>query len=119
MAFTDKQTPINAVTGTTTSAPLEVSLREKLSFVFTCANHSTGNGVLSIDGSIDGINWVTGLAFQDATSTAPTTYIVSKTLSANSTVGGFLPIVPFALIRFVCTVTTDGTYTVTSQSYGN
>lgn len=119
MAFTDSVHTINAITaaGTTTGTPIDVSMREKVSFTFQCANHSSGNGVFSIDGSNDGTNWVTGLAFQDVTATASTTYVTSKTLSANGMAGGYFPFSPFKLIRYVLVVTTDGTYDVWHQSY--
>lgn len=117
MAFTDNVHVINAVTSTTTSAAQDVSMREKVSFTFQCAGHTSGNGILTIDGSNDGVNWVTGLAFQDATSTAATTFIVSKTLSSNAMAGGYFPFVPFRLIRYVVSVTTDGTYDVWHEGY--
>lgn len=119
MAFTDSVRVHNAITQTATSIPQDVSLREKVSFTFQCANHASGNGVLTIDGSNDGTNWVTGLAFQDAVATASQTYVTSKTLSANGMAGGYFPFCPFKLIRYVCTITTDGTYDVWHQAYGD
>lgn len=119
MAYTDNIHTLTAVTQTTTSSTYDVSLREKVGFTMQCANHSAGNGVFTVDGSNDGTNWVTGLAFQDATATASQTYITSKTLSSNTTAGGYFPFYPFKYVRFVCTVTTDGTYDVWMQSYGD
>ena len=123
MAFSEywdgTKTGINGVSTTTTGTVFDVSLREKMSFVFTCASHTSGNGVFTIDGSNDGTNWVTSIAFQDATSTAATTFITSKTLSSNTTAGGYLPFVPFKMMRIVLTFTTDGVYTATAQGYGD
>jgi hypothetical protein len=110
---------LNGVTSTTTGTVIDVSLREKLSFVFLCTGHSSGNGVFTIDGSNDGTNWVTSIAFQDATATASTTFVTSKTLSSNTTAGGYFPFVQFRYLRFVITVTTDGAYSVFAQDYGN
>jgi hypothetical protein len=109
---------LNAVTITTTSSLYDVSMREQVGLVFTCANHTSGNGVFSVDASNDGTNWVTGIAFVDATSTSSTTYVTSKTLSSNTSAGVYLPFYPFRYIRVVCTVTTDGSYTAVMETEG-
>lgn len=118
--FNGAATGINAITatGTTTGTVLDVSMREQLSAVFTCANHSSGNGVFSIDASDDGTNWVTGIAFVDATATASTTYVTSKTLNSNTSAAIYLPLFPFRFVRIVLVVTTDGTYTATAAAQG-
>ena len=114
--YTDNFTPINAVTATTTTKAFDVSKREMLSFVFLATGISAGNGVLTIDASNDGTNWITGIAFADATATASTTYVVSKTLSSNTTAAGYLPFCPWQYVRFVVTRTTDGTYSVFAEA---
>lgn len=106
-------TPVlNAVTTTTTSGGQPVENLETVAVQFTCAGHASGNGVLTIDASIDGVNWYTGIAFVDAQSTTSTTAIVSKQLSSNTTFIGLVPILGFKYLRAVVTVTTDGSYTV-------
>ena len=116
--FDATKTGVNAVTQTTTGTVIDVSMRGIVSAVFTCASHTSGNGVFTIDGSNDGTNWVTGLAMQDATATAATTWVTSKTLSSNTTVGVFHPNFPFKLMRVVVAVTTDGVYTSTVEAKG-
>jgi len=116
--YTDNIIALNAVTTTTTSSAYDMSKREQIGITFTCTGHSSGNGVFTVDGSNDGTNWVTGLAFQDATSTAATTWVTSKTLSSNTTAGIFIPYFAFKLIRVVCTVTTDGSYTAVIEASG-
>ena len=99
-----------AITATATSKAIDLSRQEHTTVQFTCANHSSGNGVFSIDASNDGTNWTTGIAFQDGTATASTTFITSKTLSSNTSAMAIVP-AGYLYIRVVCTVTTDGTYT--------
>ncbi len=116
--YTDNVVLLNAVTVTTTSIVQDVSMREQISLVFTCASHTSGNGVFSVDASNDGANWVTSIAMVDATSTASTTYVTSKTLSSNTSAAVYLPLFPFRYLRVVCTVTTDGAYTAVMESQG-
>ncbi len=100
---------LDAVTGDTTSAGFDVSKRQQIAILFKCANHTSGNGVFSIDGSPDGANWVVGLAMQNATATTSTTYVTSITLSANGTAGVYIPH-GWKEIRAVVDQTTDGVY---------
>ncbi len=116
--FTDNVVMLNAVIQTTTSAVYDVSMREQIGLTFTCASHASGNGVFTVDASNDGTNWVTSIAMVDATSTSSTTYVTSKTLSSNTTVGVYLPFFAYRLVRVVCTVTTDGAYTAVMEAQG-
>ena len=109
---------LNAVTGTTTSAVQDVSMREQIGFTFTCTGHSSGNGVFTVDASNDGTNWVTSIAMVDATSTSSTTYVTSKTLNSNTSAAVYLPLYPYRLVRVVCAVTTDGAYTAVLEAQG-
>lgn len=115
--FKGADTGINAVTaaGTTTGSSLDASMREIVSFVITATSISSGNAVLTVDGSDDGTNWVTGLAMTDATATAVTTYVTSKTQSSNASSAVYLGTNPFRFLRAKIVVTTDGTYTVTAH----
>jgi hypothetical protein len=107
----------SGVTTTTTGETIDVSLREQIIIQFQCANHTSGNGVFSVDGSNDGTNWVTGLAVQDLTATASATYITSVTLNANGSHAVKVP-AGWRFIRADVTVTTDGTYFAKMEAAG-
>ncbi len=100
---------LDGVTADTTSSGYDVSKRQQIVVLFKCADHTSGNGVFTIDGSPDGTNWVTGIAMQDVTATASTTWVTSKTLSANGTAGVYIH-PGWKEIRAVVDQTTDGTY---------
>lgn len=104
------QVLLNGVIVTTTSASLNIENMGEIAIQVTCANHAAGNGVFSVLGSNDGVNYK-ALAVQD-NSAAPTTWITTKTLSGNGTDFVWL-ITPVKMIQILCTVTTDGTYTAT------
>ncbi len=113
------KTGVNGVTvGTTTGTVLDVSMREQIGIVFTASAITSGNGVFSVDASDDGSNFVTGIAMVDATSTTPTTYVASKTLSSNTSAAMYLPLFPFRFMRIKCVASTDGTYTATMEAQG-
>lgn len=105
------------VTIDTTGSKYDVSKRSQIVVQFRCANHASGNGVFSIDGSNDGSNWTTGLAVQDLTATASATYVTSKTLSSDGTAAVKIPS-GWRFIRAVVDVTTDGTYFAYLESAG-
>lgn len=99
----------SGVTIDTTGLGYDVSLRSQIVVQFLAANISGGNGVFTIDGSNDGSNWTTGLACQDLTATASTTYVTSKTLSSNTSAAVKVP-AGWRFIRAAVNLTTDGTY---------
>ena len=104
------KTLLNAVVVTTTSAGENVEELENLTLQFTATGISSGNGVLTLEGSNDGENWL-AIVFHDAVQTAGATDVASKTLSSN--VSALLRLYSgFKMIRVVVTRTTDGTYTV-------
>ena len=105
------------VTATTTSQSYDVSLRRQITVQFHCANHTSGNGVFSIDVSNDGANWVTGIGVQPVATTTPTIWVESVTLSANGSAGVYVP-AGWRFIRCLCTVTTDGTYFADMEAAG-
>jgi hypothetical protein len=117
LPFTDNITALNAVTATTTSLGYDVSKRQQITVQFIASAITSGTGAFTIDGSNDGANWVTGIAFRDSKSTSSTTWVVTKTLSANGTEAAFVP-AGFKLIRVVVTRTTDGTYSAIIQNAG-
>lgn len=113
--FTTNATAISAVGATTTSDPYDVSKRQQITVQFLASGITTGNGVFTVDASNDGTNWITGIAFQDATATASTTWVTSKTVSANGTAGAYVKS-GWRLIRVKVTFTTDGVYSAIIQN---
>ncbi len=114
-------TPIlDAVTATTTSEPVDVSMRKKMSLQFVCANHTSGNGVFTVLVSNDAVNYVAyNRLITNATKTNTQTDdgVASFTLSSNTSVMAFFPVGDhFRMIKVVCTRTTDGTYSAILQT---
>lgn len=118
--FTSNTTALSAVTATTTSEAIDVSMRTKLSLQFTAASISSGNGVFSVSVSNDGTNFVTyNRLTTNVTNTngQTDTRVASVTLSSNTSSIVFFPVGDyFRYIKVTCTVTTDGAYTATLQS---
>lgn len=109
--------PINAVTATTVAEPINIEDAEKVTFVLTRENHSAGSSALSVEVSLDKINWVTfNKLISNATNTnAQTkTRVASVSLAANgsATVAMDLENDIFRWARVTVTETTDGTHTV-------
>ena len=117
LPFTDNSPLLNSVTATTTSVGFDVSKRQQVTLQFVASGITSGNGVFSVDASNDGTNWITGIAFQDATATASNTLVTSKTLSSNTTAGAYVE-PGWRYIRAKCTVTTDGTYSAIIEAAG-
>lgn len=101
---------LNAVAATTTSTPVNIENLDDITLQFFAASISSGNGVFTVDGSNDGINWLTSIAFLDAVATAVGTFKASHTLSSNVSGAGYLKDCGFKMIRVVVTRTTDGSY---------
>jgi hypothetical protein len=115
MVTTQTKTLLNAVTATTTSASFPIGPFGKTSIQFTCANHTAGNGVFTVDVSNDGVSWVAynKLTTNVTNTNAQTdTRVASVTLSSNTSSVVSIP-ESFAFIRATVTVTTDGTYSAT------
>ncbi len=97
------------VTADKTGEGYDVSKRQQITVQFLCTHHTAGNGVFTIDVSDDGVNWVTGVAVRDMSSTTPATYVTSVTLSSNTS--RMVKVTPgYRYVRAVVDVTTDGTY---------
>lgn len=110
-----RQTPINAVSATT-SGIMNTNNLENISFHFHSSGISAGNGVLTLLGSNDGTNY-TAIVFVDPTATNTNaqnlTRIASLTLSSNSDKVGVLEnTFKFEFLKFTMTFTTDGVYSV-------
>lgn len=101
---------LNAITATKSSV-VNVENYGNVSVQLTSAGISSGNGVMTILGSNDGVNFY-GIAFVDMASTTTTTAITSKTLNSNTTFIGYVPFTGFKYLKVTVTVTTDGNYTV-------
>ena len=115
--------PIQGITATG-SGVFPAENGQNISFEFLCANHTSGNGVLTLLGSNDGVNF-TAISFIDPTvantNAQNITRVLSKTLSANgATVGCIENWFKFEFLKFNIVVTTDGTYDVyVNYDYAN
>jgi hypothetical protein len=107
---------IDAVTATTVSEPINIENAEKISLIFTRANHSAGSSAFSVEVSLDGSTYV---AFNKLISNATNTNAQTKTrvasvsLASNtsSIVAMDLENDIFRWMRITATETTDGTHT--------
>lgn len=109
--------PIDAVTATTVAEPINIEDAEKVTFVLTRANHSAGSSALSVEVSLDKVNWVTfNKLISNATNTnAQTkTRVASVSLGANGSATAAMDLENdiFRWARVTATETTDGTHTV-------
>lgn len=109
------QNILDGVTATS-SGVIETNNLENLTFQFKAASISAGNGVLTLLGSNDGVNY-TAISFLDPTpaNTNAQTLIrkTSLTLSSNtSAIGSIENAFKFLYLKFTVTVTTDGAYSV-------
>lgn len=107
---------IDAVTATTVSEPINIENAEKISLIFTRANHSAGSSAFSVEVSLDGITYV---AFNKLitnvtnTNAQTKTRVASVSLASNtsSIVAMDLENDIFRWMRITATETTDGTHT--------
>ena len=108
---------LNAVTANADGAAINIEGRKRVGIQLQCADHSSGNGVFTFEGTIDGTNWVALNMIIDnvanATANNPTR-VASKTLNSDTTILVWLDeFLALKAIRVVVAVTTDGTYTAT------
>jgi hypothetical protein len=125
LPFSDNIKVLDAVTAdvaNTAAKPYDCSERQAKSIQFTCADHTSGNGVFGVEISNDGVNWVVynrlipNVAGTNAQTNAA---VVAPTLSTNTSAIYFFPESDyFRFIRVFVDVTTDGTYTATLQTAG-
>ena len=111
----DTNPALEAVTATA-SGTIPVNNYENITFQFIATGISSGNGVLTLLGSNDGVTF-TAISFIDPTVANTNlqnfTRLLSVTLSANgSKIGAIDNAFKFAFLKFTATITTDGTYTV-------
>ena len=108
------------VVTTRTSPAHDVSKREQILLVFSASEIASGNGVFTVDGSLDNSFWVTGLAFVNtqALTTAGTVGVLSVTLSSTNATYGARVRPGWHYIRVKVAVTTDGRYKATLGTAG-
>lgn len=109
-----EQTLLSAVVATTTSAPFNVEGFKRIGLQLLAASITSGNGVFTVEGTINGTNWVAlNVLIDNVTNTNAQTLTrkASHTLSANGSALLFLDeLVGLKAIRVVVTRTTDGSY---------
>lgn len=111
---TNRQTLLNAVSATTTSAPVPVNNAGRLSIQVFGSSVTSGNGVFTFEVSNDNTNWVSyNRLTSNVTNTnaQQDTRIASVTINTNA--GSMLFIPPgdtFNFIRTTVTRTTDGNF---------
>jgi hypothetical protein len=125
LPFTDNLVALNAVTAdvaNTAATPFDVSKRQKMSIQFTCAGHSSGNGVFGVEVSNDGVNWVVYnrlIANVAGDNTKTDAKSAAPTLSTNTSSIYFFPEGDyFKMIRVFIDVTTDGAYSAIIECAG-
>jgi len=115
-------TPLNAVTATTTSSAVNTENANKITCLFTRANHSSGSSAFSVLGSVDGTTFeaimlVKIIASDAGAGTAGEdigyTRALSATLGADGSENWGVDIkhTCFKEIKVKVTETTDGTHT--------
>lgn len=110
---------INAVTATTTSNPIPVDKAEKATFVLKRASHTAGSSTFTIQGTIDGDNYIALNSFiTDVTNTnvQNLTRVASVALSSNTSQIVSLDLKNLALkfVKVVATLATDGNASVSA-----
>ena len=109
----EEQTLLDGVVATTTSSPFNVEAFKRVGLQFLAADISSGNGVFTVEGTIDGTNWVAlNMLLDNVTNTnsQQLTRVASKTLNSNTSVLVWLESLGLKAIRVKVTRTTDGTY---------
>ena len=107
---------LDAVTATTVSEPVNIENAEKITLVFTRADHAAGSSAFSVETSIDGVTYV---AFNKLISNATNTNAQTKTrvasvsLAANGSTAVAMDLENdiYRWMRITATETTDGTHT--------
>ena len=110
---TKEEELLTGVEETTTSEPFNVEKYSKIGLQFTSAEITSGNGVFTVEGTINGKDWVALNTLVDNvtnTNSEDLTRVDSKTLSSNSSVLVWLIEPALKAIRVKVTYTTDGEY---------
>jgi hypothetical protein len=116
--MTQEEVLLNGVTADTTSKPLNVEGYKRVGFQFKAAAITSGNGVFTVEGTINGVDFVTlaNLINNVANTNAQTiTRVASVTLSSNTTAFVWLdPHVALKAVRVKVDMTTDGAYSASA-----
>ena len=111
--FIEKK-PLDAVTATTTSGPINVAGYKRIGIQVLASAISSGNGVFTVEATSDGTNWkalATLIKNAANTSSEQLTRIASITINANGSDFVYLDeFVAVKAIRIKVVVTTDGKY---------
>ena len=114
MARFIEQTLLDGVTATTTSSPMNIEGLKRVGIQFVRADSGTGSSAFTVDGTVDGNNWVTLNMLIDnvANTNAQTlTRVASKVLSTDTSALVWLDeLTGLKAIRVKVTETTDGTH---------
>lgn len=111
--MTQEEALLSGVTADTTSKVVNVEGYSKVGAQFKAASITSGNGVFTLEGTINGVDWVTLPLITVAANTNAQTLIrvLSVTLSSNTTALVWLdPHVAVKAIRAKVDMTTDGAY---------
>lgn len=121
MIVTTKETMLNAVTATTTSAGYDVGDRYNKSIQVFATGITSGNGVFTVDVSNDDVNWTAYNRINSNvtnTNTQTDARVASVTLSSNTSAMILIPDGDhFNYVRITCTRTTDGTYSAVLSAH--
>lgn len=113
--MTKEATLLNGVEEDTTSSAFSIDGYDKIGLQFKAASITSGNGVFTVEGTINGTDWVALNVLVDNvtnTNAQDLTRVAAKTLSSNSTVLVWLDsVAALKAIRVAVDVTTDGAYT--------
>ena len=104
-----------AVTATTVFPVVDIENAEKVTFIFTRADHRSGSSAFTVDGSLDGTTFVAINTLIDNvanTNSQTLTRVASSTLSSNTSKIYSLDLENFNYkdIRVTVTETTDGNH---------
>lgn len=116
MAVTVITTPINAVTATTTSDPIDFRGVKRATWEFTRANHSSGSTAFTVTVSVDGVTYVAYNKLIDNvtnTNAQTLTRVASSSLASDTSKIYSMDLANdcFAFVKVTATETTDGTHT--------
>ena len=108
--------PLNAVTATTTSDPINIEDAQRITWVFTRANHSSGSSSFAVEVSLDGSTYVTfNKLISNATNTNAQTLtrVAAVALASNTSTEASMDLENsnYKWMRVTATETTDGTHT--------
>jgi hypothetical protein len=112
--MTQEVVALSAVTVDTTSPAISVEGYSKVGIQFKAASITSGNGVFTVEGTVNGVDFValaTLITNTASTSSQTITRVASVTLSSNTTALVWLdPHVALKAIRVKVDMTTDGAY---------